>query len=1012
MGERRKDGGIVSRFGQSPEVLSIQTTHRLRNRRVECPGIPSGLNHQESRHPLPASDGHLSVEGSEILSKQQDFREEQFMLRRTTVSFTILLVCCASITTGQTSVSMNGPLRPHEVLDVALGSVGGSQKIWAAEWMDTLKYSTDGGQIWAKPSSIVFTKPSYVACLPSNPEVVVVAKFPNSISSGGIYYSSNGGSTWLDQSVNLTECVQPQRIVISSGDPFLAFLGYAKDLNPSYHSSLWKSSDAGYHWSADGFFDPDEPGHMAETYVNDILPCPDASFKDYIWVAGSEDDLINPPMLTPEPLAPGNPNLKGVWRSTDGGVAWSWVSGTISGSDLNITALAYSTYQGDKVVFAATKSNPDARIYQSTDLGTTWSLTSTMSTSETVVRSLRAHPNNAQLMIAGTDRGVFASTNRGLSWAPANSGLVPAGGLNIHDIEFDLNNSAVAYAATGISVFKGTYSGGTWAWSPLTTGSNILNVSSHTPQTVTYALSTEWDGIAKYSSPNWNVVRTTTGFTGWAIHQSGSYVYAGGTQDVTTGSFLGRGVIYRSTDAGATWAKSFPLVPTVTNQRTYVSSIVTSPQTGSSAVFAGIAGTNAVDGKNFYTSTNYGQTWTSSYIQNQTSEVLTLAADYVGEITYVYAGLKGLGAFKSTDGGGSFSPAGGMNGRDINGFTFNPSSGLSNIIYVASSDGVWKTTNRFGSCSKLTTPFDAYGAKSMVMHPTYPSSSNCIIVLTGDGQKLYRSMDGGTSWTEIAAPSIPRPMKELRTNPSDAKDTYVATASGIYKLDDIPLPPVGIYGDSHENHPRINWTANTEPDISTNYQVWRYHEYCEWILPRKWDCSGAGHVDSVALSTTTGTSYVDNTRTLVQGYCPDYTLLQKTYYFVKAIDQANNKSFGSGSTGGYNTGCYGHNPEKTSIKDPPQEIVTDIPSEYALHANHPNPFNPSTEIRYGLPEEVHVTLRVYDLLGREVATLVDGFEQAGYKSVRFDASNLPSGMYIYILTAGNFRDAKKMMFTK
>ena len=89
-----------------------------------------------------------------------------------------------------------------------------------------------------------------------------------------------------------------------------------------------------------------------------------------------------------------------------------------------------------------------------------------------------------------------------------------------------------------------------------------------------------------------------------------------------------------------------------------------------------------------------------------------------------------------------------------------------------------------------------------------------------------------------------------------------------------------------------------------------------------------------------------------------------------------------------------------------------IPGKYLLNNNFPNPFNPTTAISYQLSAVSHVTLTIYDVLGREVATLVDRRENAGYYTVKFDGSQLASGVYFYRLTAGNYNSVKKMMLVK
>jgi hypothetical protein len=94
-----------------------------------------------------------------------------------------------------------------------------------------------------------------------------------------------------------------------------------------------------------------------------------------------------------------------------------------------------------------------------------------------------------------------------------------------------------------------------------------------------------------------------------------------------------------------------------------------------------------------------------------------------------------------------------------------------------------------------------------------------------------------------------------------------------------------------------------------------------------------------------------------------------------------------------------------------------IPEKFTVHQNHPNPFNPVTTLRYDLPEDALVNITIYDMMGRQVKSLVNGSQTAGYKSIQWNATNdrnepVSAGLYLYTIQAGKFRQTKKMVLLK
>ncbi|MBI1805699.1 MAG: T9SS type A sorting domain-containing protein, partial [Ignavibacteria bacterium] len=199
-------------------------------------------------------------------------------------------------------------------------------------------------------------------------------------------------------------------------------------------------------------------------------------------------------------------------------------------------------------------------------------------------------------------------------------------------------------------------------------------------------------------------------------------------------------------------------------------------------------------------------------------------------------------------------------------------------------------------------------------------------------------------------------------------------------------------------HPSFSWTASSG---AVSYKLYRYS--CPWS---EGDCNGAGLV----IYSGSGLAVTDNEVTVFHKTGQQLTSSTTYFYYVKAVDNFDQLSSASNKVN-VNSGTGG-DPTKQAFNPTLETEPLPTPTETRLIGTLPNPFNPTTIIKYTLAEDAKVSIKVYDLLGREVATLVDEVKSAGYKSVEFDASKLPSGIYFYHMQAGVYTSVKKMVLMK
>lgn len=210
-------------------------------------------------------------------------------------------------------------------------------------------------------------------------------------------------------------------------------------------------------------------------------------------------------------------------------------------------------------------------------------------------------------------------------------------------------------------------------------------------------------------------------------------------------------------------------------------------------------------------------------------------------------------------------------------------------------------------------------------------------------------------------------------------DGRINAGAALQLIIDAPVAPSNLTLNNVGGNPYLNWDANEEADIK-GYNL--YKEVSIYIGPPR-----PLYDTQTFMNFTTNTSYTDNYFSISSGN-------DIVKYWVKAVDITNQKSGPSNNV--QTTG--------QSWIQWKQVAEASIPKDYSLSPNYPNPFNPTTTIRYDLPEATYVSLVIYDILGRKVRTLRDSREVAGFKSVVWDGkddagNSVSTGIYIYLLKA-------------
>ncbi len=708
-----------------------------------------------------------------------------------------------------------------------------------------------------------------------------------------------------------------------------------------------------------------------------------------------------------------NNSRESIWLSPDSGNTWTTVLGDNEVGSVLMAAL----FVNNGVVYVGTSGSG---IYRSTDNGKDWASADSGIPAPSSEYISTFYALGDTVFVATQSAGVFRSVNAGLTWTEADSGLP---NTTLDEVTSFTSIGSDLYASDNSGIYESKDYGAHWFNIYGGVGAGVVVLSSCGQNLLA---SMQYGETVPPYSISWFLMVSTDGGSSWNADSTGGTSFPPGIE-ITSFASSGDEVfaetvengLYRSTDDGIDWSAS-------SNGIFGDTPVYGGPAFQGMTVFAAY-------GQNLFKSENNGDNWElidngmpadtstgqSLTLMDFQESVLSLAAkgpllfagtggegvyastdrgitwsaanyglpyeSYINTITLVndsdlVAGVSGTFVpgtiYRSTDDGASWTDV--NNGISVNTGINGLASVGSNVFAAASSGGYLSTDG--GVNWTLMSGNGGFPARTTV---NFTFAQGSTFFAGGSGTGILLSTNGGTQWT-VADSGVPSNVT-VSAFGGNGSNVFAATSVGLYESRDGGLTwavsDSGLPADISLNTCTVSGNAGaTILAAPTQSNGEDYSEYLSTDGGSSWN-----PIDDGMIPATVACSLVDSNR----------IFLGITY---------------GGAAGGSQWGVwYWSLKPLTSVRG---SGLAARPTNFQLDQNYPNPFNPTTVISYKLSAVSNVTLKVYDILGREVARLVNEKQSAGNYSVTFDGSRLASGVYFYRLAAGDFVSVKKLVLLK